>query len=488
MTLASALTIATGGLANITSQLAVVSQNVSNANTAGYTRELGQQTAAQADGVELGVRTGITQRSVDTALEAEAWQQTATVAALTVRSNALAAVDAAEGTPGGGTDLAGLTGALGDAFTTLSSSPAATADQTAVVTAATSLANGINGLAQAVGKQRQAAQDTVSQELTQLGTALENIGRLSTRIATLANQGTGTAALEDQRDSAMQTVAQLTGASFVHQSDGGVQVILPSGTTLPTDGSASPGLDDSQLGPTVAAPAVTLNGKDITAQLTGGAIGANLALRDTAMPTFQAELDEFSHDLALRCSAAGLDLFTDGTRPVAAASATPPVQAGYVGLANRIQVNPAIAANPVLVQSGTAGTTLGVADQTVIKAMLDQAFGPAGATTAAAPSVRGLGLSGALSAPFGAPAKLADFASDVVSAQSGAASDAATALTAAKATQQVLDGKVSAVSAVSVDAEMSTMIALQNAYGANARIISSVQQMWAQVVNMAGGA
>jgi flagellar hook-associated protein 1 len=487
MSLASALTIATGGLANVTSQLAVVSQNVSNANTTGYTRELGQQTALQADGVELGVRTGITQRSVDTALQSAAWQQAATVAALDTRSTALAAVDAAEGTPGDGTDLASLTGALGDAFTTLSSSPSSTAYQNAAVSAATTLARAINTVAAAVGKQRQAAQDAVGQGLTQLGTALTTIGKLSTQIATLTNQATSTAALEDQRDTAMQTVATLTGASFVQQSDGSVQVILPSGTTLPTDGSANLALADSQLGPTVAAPAVTLNGKDITAQLTGGQIGANLALRDTGMPTFQAELDEFSHDLATRCSAAGLDLFTDGTAAVAAASATPPVQAGYVGLADRIRVNPTVAANPTLVQSGTAGTTTGNSDQTVINAMLDQAFGSAGATTAAAPSVQGLGLAGNLAASFSTPSTLADFATDVVSAQSGASSDATTALSAAKATQTVLDDKVAAVSGVSVDTEMSTMIALQNAYGANARIITSVQQMWTQILNMGAG-
>ena len=160
MSLGSALSIAAGGLANVTSQLAVVSQNVSNANTAGYTLEVGQQTALSANGMELGVRTGVTVRSVNTMLQAEAWQQNATVAAMTVRSQALAAIDAAHGTPGQGDDLASLTGALGDAFTTLSADPSSTAAQSAVVSAAGNLAGGINRVAQAVGTQRQAAQDS----------------------------------------------------------------------------------------------------------------------------------------------------------------------------------------------------------------------------------------------------------------------------------------------------------------------------------------
>ena len=54
-----------------------------------------------------------------------------------------------------------------------------------------------------------------------------------------------------------------------------------------------------------------LGGVDVTNQLQGGQIGANITLRDTTMPTDQAELDEFSQNLAARFSAQGLTLFTD---------------------------------------------------------------------------------------------------------------------------------------------------------------------------------
>ncbi len=40
----------------------------------------------------------------------------------------------------------------------------------------------------------------------------------------------------------------------------------------------------------------------MTTQLTGGQLGANLTLRDTTLPTYQAELDEFSQNLASRFS------------------------------------------------------------------------------------------------------------------------------------------------------------------------------------------
>ena len=61
-------------------------------------------------------------------------------------------------------------------------------------------------------------------------------------------------------------------------------------------------------------------------------------------------------------------------------AANGPVQAAYLGLANRIQVNPAVAADPSLVQQGTVAAlpgapAKGASDQTVINAVLNFTLG-----------------------------------------------------------------------------------------------------------------
>ncbi|MGH7044618.1 MAG: flagellar hook-associated protein FlgK, partial [Acetobacteraceae bacterium] len=58
MSLDAALSIAAGGIANVSAQLALVSHNVANAGTAGYATETGTQTAVDASGVGMGVATG----------------------------------------------------------------------------------------------------------------------------------------------------------------------------------------------------------------------------------------------------------------------------------------------------------------------------------------------------------------------------------------------------------------------------------------------
>ena len=50
--------------------------------------------------------------------------------------------------------------------------------------------------------------------------------------------------------------------------------------------------------------------------------------------------------------------------------------------------------------------------------------------------------------------------------------------------QTALNNNVTAVLAVNMDTEMAHMIQLQNAYGANAKIVSAVQAMFAQLLQV----
>jgi flagellar hook-associated protein 1 FlgK len=99
VTIDTALSIASGGLANINRQMALVSQNVANASTPGYAVETGTQESITADGEGLGVRSGPAVRTIDTALQSEVFSQNAAVAALQTRQAALQAIDACRARP-----------------------------------------------------------------------------------------------------------------------------------------------------------------------------------------------------------------------------------------------------------------------------------------------------------------------------------------------------------------------------------------------------
>jgi flagellar hook-associated protein 1 FlgK len=71
-----------------------------------------------------------------------------------------------------------------------------------------------------------------------------------------------------------------------------------------------------------------------------------------------------------------------------------------------------------------------------------------------------------------------------VAGNAALASDAAAQTDTAKSLRTGLETKLTAVTGVSVDSEMSNMIQLQNAYAANAKVMTAVQDMWTQLLGM----
>ncbi|MGD0105796.1 MAG: flagellar hook-associated protein FlgK [Rhodopila sp.] len=495
MSLNASLSIAAGGLANINAQFALLSQNVANAATPGYAVEVSGQQSLTADGVGLGVQTTAPTLQIDQALQSSVMQQNATVAGLQTTQTSLQAIDSVLGTPGSGNDIGSLLGNLQNSFSTLLTDPSNQAQQSAVVASATTLAQGINTLSNTYSAQRQAAQNNLQSAVTTLNSTLATIGQLSDQIIAIKPTNQGTADLENQRNQAVDALSQLLDVKTVEQPNGDLLLFTSSGLTLPTRDGASPFSIASASAPAGSyypnggIPGITLGGVDVTNQMTTGQIGADITLRDTTLPTDQGELDEFSQGLSSRFAAQGLTLFTDPTGNVPAGGATP-AQAGYVGYAGTIQVNPAVSADPSQVRDGTSIVVAigfipnpvgGPASFTgLISNVINYTFGTqsSSGTTQPVMNTSGLGATGNLNAPFNAGGALSDFATNLVSSQSQQSATTTSSLTTEQALQSSLNTKATSVSGVNMDTELSQMLTLQNAYGANARVIAGVQSMF----------
>lgn len=504
MSLDGALSIATASLLNINAQLGLVANNVANASTPDYTREVGNQQSLVAGAQPMGVHTEAATRAIDLALQQSAFQQDATVAGLTTTTSHLQAIDALQGTPGQGNDLGSLLGKVEGAFSTLLGDPSNGARQSAVVSAASNLTNGINALSDAYTNQRRAAQTDIVAAVSSINDNLSLIGSLSDKILVARTADLSTADLENQRDAAVHALGRIVGIKTLNQANGDLIVTTTSGTQLPTRSRTGPLLtSDASIGPGASPvgggiPAITMGGVDVTNQLQGGRLGADLTLRDSTLPTFQGELDEFAFSLASRFDAQGLALFTDPNGNVPSGGGAP-AQSSYVGFAAEVQVNPAIVANLALVRDGThdvAGSSTGASAFSVnpaggpagftalINRVLDFAMGTQAQTGVAqsAAATTGLGPDGTLNAPYAAPASLADHAAALVSAQSGVSAAATGQLSIEQTVQTTLTSRLNAASGVSMDTEMAHMIQLQNAYGANARVISTMQTLFTQLL------
>ncbi|MBV8914918.1 MAG: flagellar hook-associated protein FlgK [Acetobacteraceae bacterium] len=446
MFLGNALGSAASGLDSITRQLALVSQNVANAGTPNYVKQTLSLSAADAGGQTFGVLTGPATRAMDDTLQANLFAAVGTEAADTTAQDALQRIDQVSGAPGDGQSLPDLFGALQDSFSKLMNDPANGTQQREVVTQAQSLAQGVNALGSSLVQERQTAQNSLQQEATTANTALRALGTLSDQIILAQSRGESTADLEDQRDAQMQTVAQLTGAKFIKQSNGDLLAIAGS-SVLPLRASSGPfsisGINFTGSTPTALIPQLMVDGAPASG--IGGQMGANLTLRDTTIPAMQAGLDGFAQSLASGFNAQGLTLFTDGSGAVPASGAA-------TGFSTTIQVSAAVAADPSMTRDGTTPSGL-AGDTTLITNVLDNVF-TSGATS----------LSGQ--------------ATNLIAGYSAQASDASSTADTSTGIRSGLETKLNAETGVSVDGEMSDMIRLQSAYAANAKVVTAVQDMW----------
>ncbi len=504
MSIQSSLSIASSGLAHINRQLAMVSQNIANAESSGYTRKTINGLSITAAGQGMGVRSGLVTRLIDEKLQADVNQRNATVTALTVRENLLTGIETAHGVVENGDSLGGLVGSLQNSFIGLQGNPSSSAKQSEVAQAAASLVSRINTIGQSITTARQAAQDGLVSSVSTLNNALDSLSQLTKDIKSEMVAGRSVADLEDKRDAVMSQLSGLVGAKFVKQEDGGILAYTSGGSMLPLDGSKF-SISEANVGPSSyypggGLPGITFQGQDVSANFTGGQVGEFLRMRDSTLPLYQSEIDEFAQNLASRFDEQGLRLFVaNGTTSVPAPSSTPPIQSGYVGFAQTIVVNPDVMSKPSLLRDGThalstAGGDLidftpnpasGPQDFTaLLDRIVDFTFGKESAPGVPhhAFATNGLGPQGNFHAPFNGGSSLADFSSALVASQTQDRAQTTSRLDVEASVQSLLQTQLSDQSGVNIDREMANMVALQTSYSANARVLSAVQAMWDQLL------
>ena len=174
---------------------------------------------------------------------------------------------------------------------------------------------------------------------------------------------------------------------------------------------------------------------------------------------------------SLTSGGAQLPLFTDDGQPITGVLTATGSQT--TGLAGSIAVNPALVATPAGLVAYAANSPAG--DPTRPNFILNQM------TNAALTFSPTTGI-GSAQAPYSGT--LADYMSQIVSQQSQAA-NAATSLQQGQDTVlSALQQRFNTQSGVNIDTEMSNLIALQNAYGANARVMSTIEQLMSTLLQV----
>lgn len=384
----TALNAALTGLRIAQQQIGVISNNVANVGTPGYTRKILPQSAQVINGQGVGVLAETIIRNVDLNLSRDLWTQISSSSMLDIKETYLNRIQQFHGPPDKELSIAAELAALQDSFAVLADSPEDRFLQSNTVNQAVDTANKINELSRLITTLRNDAQGQIETSVARINDLLEQVAELNVDISNALGVGRGVAELQDKRDEAIKELSDYMELSFFQRGDGVIVVQTNEGVELasnratlltfrPTPQAANTYYPASAAGVFVGDPLTNPGARDITADSPGGKLGGLLELRDETFPKQMAQLDELAHKMALRFEAQGLRLFTDSSGNIPAD--TPPdsvtgTPVGYIGFSGQIQVNQDILADNTLLQSGTYGASIASGSNEVIRRVLQFTF------------------------------------------------------------------------------------------------------------------
>lgn len=302
MSFSSIRSIATSSLSAAQYRMSVTTSNIANADTEGYTRKTATQTTTITNGVGTGVTIAAVTSSVDKYLVKDLVAAASQLGAATVAAGFTDSLQALYGSTSGGntagTSLASTLVALEDALSSLASTPESTTLKTQAVQALDDVASQLRETSSGIQGLRADADAGIEDAVKTVNQSLKTIASLNTQIAAAQARGMSTADLEDQRNTALQSVAGAMDISYYVTSDNQMRIYTATGTTLLdstarelTYSAASAVTADTVFG------AIAVDGKDIAGQIGSGTIGGLLTLRDETLVAAQDELDALASGL-----------------------------------------------------------------------------------------------------------------------------------------------------------------------------------------------
>jgi len=307
-----ARSIAFSGLWATQVQISVASANIANADTKGYTAKTANQASSITSGVGTGVTvTGITSTVDKLLLKSLIGANSDLGSAGTINSYLtelaqLYGSTASASSSTTGTSLANKLAAFGSALTSLASTPGSASLQSNAISALNAVATQLRETSSSIQKLRANADQDISASVDDVNTDVQQIADLNAEIRQQAATGGSTADLEDQRNMALQDLSSKMNVSYYTASNGDLQVYTSSGQSLVDTVahtlSYAPAANVTasttySSGSSSGFSAITLNGVDITSQITSGKIGALITLRDQTLPAAQSQLDQLAQQL-----------------------------------------------------------------------------------------------------------------------------------------------------------------------------------------------
>ncbi|MGA3068667.1 MAG: flagellar hook-associated protein FlgK [Terracidiphilus sp.] len=461
--LSSSLSIAVQSLNAASGSLQATNNNIANANTPGYTREVpilaemapvSNGNFSAGTGVDLEGYQSVRDELLQTQIEQETQAQSGANAQLASLQQIQPTFTTS--TQDIGTEMS----ALFSSISSLSTDPTNSTSQEAVLTAGQNLATAFNTASSTLTAQQTGLNAQVSQDVSQINQLAQQIAALNPQIAQLKGSVQDGGTLQDQQDQLVLQLSALTSVS-VTQGDDGETLTTGNGTPLVV--GSQPFALQTATGSDGMTRVLDQNGTDITSSLTGGDLGGTIQTRDTTIPGLLSQLDTLANQFGAAFNttqAMGYDQNGNKggeffTLPATPAPTIPPAADLYPGAAANIKM---AITDPTQIAASSVGTAIDNLNLAKFSAI---------STTSI--------VSG--QTPGNAYAS-------IVYQVGSLTSNANAESTATTASLAQLNNQLSSASGVSIDEESANLITYQQAYEAAARVVTTIQALFAVTMTM----
>jgi flagellar hook-associated protein 1 FlgK len=443
MSLGNILSVARSALLAQQTAVQVASQNLSNAATEGYSRQRAALTpgdAVRTAGGLLGtgVRVRDVERARDSLLDVAVRREGGSAAGAGLRRDLLGEVEGVFGELGD-TPVAGALDEFWNAWADLANHPGTDSVRSLVQLQGGRVAGAVNGALDALAQVGQSARDRLTATVSEVNGLASRIADLNGQIQTAELGGQTAGDLRDTRDLLLDDMAKRAGARVLERPDGTLAVAIGGATVV--DGTSTRALE---VRSTAGVLSVGLTGSTSTVNGLGGEAAAALEMHNVEVPRVSDELRRLGAAVATEVNAVhragnGRDFFA-------------------VDAAGRLSLSPDVAnaANIGRSPSGPGDNRMALD----LAALRDREVPSLGGRT------------------------FVDAHAEIVSGVGHRLRAADQDASVHDTLQRQAETRRGAVSGVSTDEELVTLMRHQQAYAAAARLVTTVDEMMQAVLGM----
>lgn len=311
----SLLSIGFSGLNASQIALNISAQNIANVNTIGYSRQEAMMGSLSGFGRMdngMGVEVTGVRRITDDYLVSQHWRSRSATGSSYAFHQYINTTEQLLGS-----ESMNITKGLDSFFASLSAaldSPETPAQRSQIVSSAGALANRFGQLNESLLTQEKQIDDQLGSTITQVNSYLKQVAELNTQIGEQASKGVNTSALEDSREQIVRELSTFMEVRVNRQSDGSFSLSLPQGQPLVLAGSSS---TLSLAGDTLS---LSFGPQSFEVpRLQGGTLAGVLEYRTTVLRPLRDELNQIAKKLADDFNAkqaGGVDLNGDPGKPL----------------------------------------------------------------------------------------------------------------------------------------------------------------------------